>query len=104
MAAVNVIWLMIANKRLDFTDPKAQDFIRNLSLMFRQGSPTGGGSLENFIPIFRHFSSSFKFSQQITHNIQQYIRVSHLTFITLNSTHPKIKRILLNNSYQENNA
>lgn len=75
---MNVIWTVFANKKLDFNDKRAQKFLNNLNLMFRQGSPNGGSYLLNIFPPFRYFSPKFKFTQKVVKEIQEYMRVSSL--------------------------
>ncbi|KAG8245287.1 hypothetical protein J6590_005601 [Homalodisca vitripennis] len=41
LAAVNVIWMIIANKRLAFNDERSRRFLDNLDTIFRIGDPGG---------------------------------------------------------------
>ncbi|KAG8245288.1 hypothetical protein J6590_005602 [Homalodisca vitripennis] len=73
LAAVNVIWMIIANKRIDINDTRSRRFLKNLNKVFRLGSPSGRDIVDVF-PILRFVNSRFKFTLQVFKETHDFIR------------------------------
>uniref|UniRef100_A0A1B6FWU3 Cytochrome P450 n=1 Tax=Cuerna arida TaxID=1464854 RepID=A0A1B6FWU3_9HEMI len=72
LAAINVIWMIVASKRIDFNDKRSKQFLENLHELFRQGSSSG--EIEDMFPIFRFVSRKFKHNQALTYGIYGFIQ------------------------------
>ncbi|XP_054278817.1 farnesoate epoxidase-like [Macrosteles quadrilineatus] len=73
VASVNVIWTMLANKRIDFNDVESRKFLGSLNAMMRRGTPAGG-SLVDISPIFKYIDTSFKLNTATFREVQKYVQ------------------------------
>uniref|UniRef100_A0A1B6MFM2 Cytochrome P450 n=1 Tax=Graphocephala atropunctata TaxID=36148 RepID=A0A1B6MFM2_9HEMI len=72
LSAINVIWMIIASKRIDFNDKRSRQFLENLNELFRNGSTSG--TIVDFFPILRFVNKKFKRDQTITYGIYSFIQ------------------------------
>ncbi|XP_046662956.1 farnesoate epoxidase-like [Homalodisca vitripennis] len=71
LAAINVIWTIVASKRIDFNDKRSIKFLEDLRKLFREGS--AGGEMAKAFPIFRFLSKKYKHDLSIRYGIYTFI-------------------------------